>query len=295
MSLSGCDYSGTVISVGSQVTKPFKIGEKVYGCAHGCNFSEKYDGVFADYAAVKGDVAMRLPENVSFEEASSVGLGSMTVGQGLFQKDKGLGLEFPGEGNGNGQWVLIYGGSTATGTLGIQFAKAAGYKVITTASPRNHELVKSRGADEVFDYHDSSSAGKIRELTNNGLKYAWNTSPDDASAKFCAEALSSEAGCRYGAILPGKFPRDDVKSTSTFMYTVFGETFEKMGKVFEGSEADFNFGKRWFALTEKMLAEGKLVPHPIKVGSGGLEGVVKGLEDLQHGKVSGQKLVYNLE
>jgi NADPH:quinone reductase-like Zn-dependent oxidoreductase len=246
---------------------------------------------------VKGDVSMRLPKNVSFEDASTVGLGSITVGQGLFQKDKGLELEFPGEGNGNGEWVLIYGGSTATGTLGIQFAKAAGYKVITTASPRNHELVKSRGADKVFDYNDAGSAAKIRKFTGNKLRYAWDTNGDDASAKFCAEALSSEPGGRFGTILSNKPPREDLKYTSTFMYTVFGEEFEKMGKVFPASQDDFEFGKKWCALSEKMLADGKLVPHPAKVNSGGsgLDGVVKGLDDLENGRVSGQKLVYNLE
>ena len=33
----------------------------------------------------------------------------------------------------------------------IQLAHIAGYKVVTTASPKNHELVKSLGADAVFD------------------------------------------------------------------------------------------------------------------------------------------------
>ena len=33
----------------------------------------------------------------------------------------------------------------------IQLAKLSGYKVVTVASPRNHELVKSYGADAVFD------------------------------------------------------------------------------------------------------------------------------------------------
>ena len=33
----------------------------------------------------------------------------------------------------------------------IQLAHAAGYKVVTTASPKNHELCKALGADAVFD------------------------------------------------------------------------------------------------------------------------------------------------
>src|SRR5450756_584192 len=50
----GCDYAGTVVQIGSEVTKPFKIGDRVYGCAHGSNQDQAYDGVFAEYAMVKG-------------------------------------------------------------------------------------------------------------------------------------------------------------------------------------------------------------------------------------------------
>ncbi|RDL36909.1 Uncharacterized protein BP5553_06261 [Venustampulla echinocandica] len=295
-SIVGCDYAGTVVSIGSEVTKSFKVGDKVFGCAHGSNSSQPYDGVFAEYAAVKGDVAMRIPDSVSFEDASTIGLGSITVGQGLFQQGKGLGLELPFEGKGNDEWVLIYGGSTATGTLGIQFAKLAGYKVITTCSPRNNELVKSRGADEVFDYNDPACGSKIRELTGDKLRWAWDTVGNDSSAKVCAEALSSHGNvCHFGTILTNQLPRDDgVKYTSTLMYTVFGEEFLKFGQTFPASKEDFEFGKYWFELTEKLLKEGKLKNHPAKVGDGGLDGVLKGLNDMQNGKVSGQKLVYKL-
>lgn len=293
-SIVGCDFAGEVVQIGDKVTKSFKVGDKVFGCAHGSNSSEGYDGVFAEYAAVKGDTTMKLPKNISFKDASTIGLGAITVGQGLFQKNKGLGLEFPGEGNGNGEWVLIYGGSTATGTLGIQYAKQAGYKVVTTASPHNHDLVKSRGADAVFDYKDPSSASKIREFTGNTLRYAWDTNGDNASAKYCAGALSSEAGGHFGTILMNKAPRDDVKTTSTIMYTVFGESFSKFDIDFPASKDDFEFGKQWFNLTEKLVAEGKVVAHPAKAGNSGLEGVLQGLDDIKNGKVSGQKLVYNL-
>ncbi|CAG8950320.1 hypothetical protein HYFRA_00006813 [Hymenoscyphus fraxineus] len=294
-SIVGCDFSGTVVSIGDKVTKQFKIGEEVYGVAHGGNANNSEDGVFGEYAVVKGDLVMRKPENLSFEDASTIPLGTVTVAQGLFQKGKGLGLELPGDGKGNGEWVLIYGGSTATGTLGIQFAKLAGYKVITTCSPRNHELVKSRGADEVFDYNASDAAAKIRELTGNKLKYAWDTVGIDASAVFCAEALSSEAGGHFGTILQNKIPRDDVKQTGTIMYTIFGETYDKFGIHFPASKEDFEFAKVWTALSEKLVAEGKVKPHPAQVGKGGLEGVLQGLEDLKNGKVSGNKLVYNIE
>lgn len=122
--IMGCDYAGIVESVGSAVTKSLKPGDRVFGCGYGSNMVNPDDGVFAEVAAVIGDLQMRIPDHLSFEEAATLGLGSFTVGQGLYQK--ALQLDLPQVGsipNSNGVPVLIYGGSTATGALGIQYAK----------------------------------------------------------------------------------------------------------------------------------------------------------------------------
>jgi NADPH:quinone reductase-like Zn-dependent oxidoreductase len=62
---------------------------------------------------------MKIPDNVSDEQACTLGVGITTVGQGLYQS---LGLPLPLQGNAKGQLLLVYGGSTATGSLAIQFA-----------------------------------------------------------------------------------------------------------------------------------------------------------------------------
>lgn len=65
-------------------------------------------------------MTIKIPDNVSFEDASTLGVGIFTVGQALYQS---LGLPLPTEPAKESFPVLIYGGSTATGTLAIQFAK----------------------------------------------------------------------------------------------------------------------------------------------------------------------------
>jgi NADPH:quinone reductase-like Zn-dependent oxidoreductase len=119
--LCGCDYAGIVEKTGTGYTKNWKVGDRISGLAHGGNSKQPEDGAFAEHIVVKADVQWRLPDQMSFEEGSTLGVGVVTCGQGLFQTLK---LDLPTDGaQKKDEYVLIYGGSTATGVLGIQFLK----------------------------------------------------------------------------------------------------------------------------------------------------------------------------
>lgn len=167
--------------------------------------------------------------------------------------------------------------------------------MITTCSPRNFDYVSSLGADKWFDYNHPNVGAEIREYTQNELRYAWDTVSQEASAKICAEALTSESGAKYGSVLPTKSPREDVQRENTLMYTVFGEGFKFGTQEIPAIPEDFEYTKKFVELTEKLLAEGKLKPHRAKLGPDGLKGVLNGLKDMKAGKVSGEKLVYRVE
>jgi len=290
----GCDYAGTVVSIGSAVTKAFRIGDRVTGFSHGSKHEDPSSGCFADYAKVKGDIQILIPDGVSFEEASSWPTGINTVGQGLYSPD-GLGLPWPDENKGEGKWVLIYGASTNTGIWAVQYAKLSGLKVVATCSEKNFDAVKKLGADLVFDYKDDKCGEKIRDATHDELFYAFDCVSEGTSMEICAQSLSSRPNvARYGALLPVDFPRSDVKTSFTLGYTVNGEEFTFFGNHFPAKPQDFDFGKRWWTLTEKLLAEGKVKGAPLYVHDGGLSGVLQGFEDMKNGRVSMGKLVYNV-
>lgn len=289
--ISGCDFSGTVVEVGEDVSKSIKPGDRIAATTHGANFSQPEDGCFAEYAMAKGDLVVKLPDNMSFEAAATFPLGVSTVGQGLYQQ--ALKLSLPNNPTKEAESVLIYGGSSATGSLGIRYAKLSGYKVLTTCSPHNYAFVKSLGADAVYDYKDPSCGKSINKDTGNSLKLVWDTICTESAAEICAEAMSTDAlGARYGSILEEEFPRQDVESTFTFMYTIFNEPFTKGGEDVPAVPEDFQFAKEFFRITENLLTNGKLKTHPEKVGPKGLEGALQGLEDMKNGKVSANKLVY---
>jgi NADPH:quinone reductase-like Zn-dependent oxidoreductase len=272
----GCDYSGTVVAVGDNVTKSWKPGDRVAGGVHGSNALEPEDGAFAQYIVAKGDVQMRMPDKMSFEEAATLGIGCITVGQALYQNLK---LPKPDSPDTKGTTVLIYGGSTATGTLAIQFAKLSGLRVLTTCSKHNFDLVKSLGADEVFDYSSSSCGKDISKATSNGLQYAFDTISTDDSQKICYEGLSTTAPAHYASLLAKQSsPRKLQSEGHTLAYSFTGEMLKFGETEIPAKPEDLVFGTIWATEVEKLLAEGKIKVHPIDIRKGGLAGIEEGLE-----------------
>ena len=139
----GVDFAGKVEAVGSNVTR-FKPGDEVFGGGN---------GVFAEYVTIGEDGALAMkPANVSFEQAASTPIAALTALQAL--RDTGK-LE-------RGQKVLINGASGGVGTFAVQIAKSIGAEVTGVCSTRNVEMVRSLGADYVFDYtkEDYTESGK---------------------------------------------------------------------------------------------------------------------------------------
>jgi NADPH:quinone reductase-like Zn-dependent oxidoreductase len=262
-------------------------------------------GAFGEYIIAKGDLLARIPDDLSFEAASTLAVGIMTCGQSLYQL---LSLPLPTNtyeersSSNKPRAIFIYGGSTASGIFGIQFAKLSGLVVLTTASPHNFEYLRSLGADAVFDYHSDveTLASEIRKHTNGNLTITWDCRPGADSGRLCALAMSDRDKGMYATLQP-RTPRDYLHGINpmvdayfTIGYTVFGEPFTRAGRRYEARPEDAAFAKDFWELSQKLLVAGKIkIPRlEINRGGGGLLGMVQGLEDLRLGQVSGRKLVY---
>ncbi|TVY87702.1 Dehydrogenase, partial [Lachnellula willkommii] len=129
--IGGSDVAGEVAEIGSGVTR-FKVGDRVFGLAL-CLSGE---GAFQEYTVLRDHMTCHVPAGLSYETASVIPLGLATAASGLFQKGL-LGLQHPSvPPKPTGKTLLIWGGSTSVGCNAIQLAVAAGYEVITTASPK---------------------------------------------------------------------------------------------------------------------------------------------------------------
>jgi NADPH:quinone reductase-like Zn-dependent oxidoreductase len=128
----GMDVAGVVEAVGRNVTR-FQCGDEVFGIGAGS---------FAEYSLAREDKLARKPENLTFEQAATVGISGSTALQAL--RDHGHVQP--------GQEVLIIGASGGVGTFAVQIAKALGARVTAVCSTSKMETVRSMGADHVIDY-----------------------------------------------------------------------------------------------------------------------------------------------
>jgi NADPH:quinone reductase-like Zn-dependent oxidoreductase len=141
--ISGRDVAGTVVKVGSAVTR-FRPGDEVYGVA---------PGSFAEYAVGPENKLAHKPANLTFAQAAVVPISAGTALQAL--RDVGRVQA--------GQKVLVIGASGGVGSYAVQLAKVLGAEVTGVASAAKADFVRSLGADHVLDYARDDFADGTRQ------------------------------------------------------------------------------------------------------------------------------------
>jgi len=280
----GWDFAGTVEELGPDVPAGVRtVGEQVGGFKTR-TVSGDANGAFAEYVVAESECAIvPMPRTWSFEQAAQLGAGPITALQALHET-----LELPSpldaRAPGPQRTILIWGGASSVGQYAIQFAKLGGFRVVTTASPKNFDLVRNLGrdgdlgADEVFDYRDEDVVEKIRAYTGNALEIAVDTIAEGETPKQVTGAIGDKGG-RVANIGPYESPRPDVK----VRFSVAPNLVKR--------EAN---GKWYADVWTKILATDKISPNPVHLQPGGLASVKEGLQHMKEGKVSAQKITYRI-
>ncbi|THW20541.1 GroES-like protein [Aureobasidium pullulans] len=291
-SILGCDYAGTVESVGASAKGNWKVGDRIAGVTHGGIYNNR--GSYAEYLTIDGDLAWKIPESVPFTTAAVYGVSAVSAMQAL---NLVLGLPWPGEKPVEaGRELFIYGGSTSASLFAIQIAKMAGLRVITTCSPHSNDLVKSYGADEVYNYKDKSSLQRIK-TAHPDLALAFDGFGGAGSNEFCCNVVANKNGKVVTLDPQAKSAVKGVELETMIMYTVFGRAFQlvpPIGPKFPVKLEDRAGLARFYAMLPKLVEEQKLRAPPIQLRGTGFDKIEEGLELLKSGKVSGQKLVLEL-
>lgn len=132
----GSELSGIVEGVGADVSG-FTIGDEVYGATN-----EQFSGAYAEYALPFAKKIARKPSKLSFIEAASVPIVTVTAWQMLYEHARLT----------TGQTVLVHGAAGNVGAYAVQLAKQSGLRVFATAASADVEHVLALGAERVVDY-----------------------------------------------------------------------------------------------------------------------------------------------
>lgn len=132
--IMGLEVSGTVCAVGQSATE-WNLGDRVCALTHG--------GGYAEYAVAPIGQCYPIPTGLTFEEAAALPEALLTIWHNIYQRGQ---LE-------KGNNVLIHGGASGMGTMGVMMAAATGAKVYTTAgTDEKCRKLESLGADRAINY-----------------------------------------------------------------------------------------------------------------------------------------------
>ena len=166
--ITGSDCAGEIAELGEGVTG-WKVGERVLPLPHHVDWDkgsfdmlgENRNGAMAEYCVVRASQLMRLPDNVSDEDAAALPCAYGTAHRMLHTRGQ---IQA-------GERILILGASGGVGNACVLLAKAAGLHVIAAAGDEEkcHKL-QALGADETIDYSQTAFDAYIREKTGSLLR-----------------------------------------------------------------------------------------------------------------------------
>lgn len=267
----GLDVVGEIVEIGASANTSFKVGERVMFLRE---ISNPHGGL-AQYATTPAANAIKLPDNVSDEDAATLPGAGMTAYHVMMQR-------FHLYPNRN---ILIQAGAGGVGSFAIQIAKTHGLKVSTTVKHDDIHYVTSLGADNVINYQDDDIWRHVNHLTDNhGFDYIVSSIGSEAATKdLKILANNGELACLQG--LPNFKGWSFYQKGITVHEIMFG------GLVSSSRESDKQEALSAGKGILELLANG--VIHAPKINNINLNDVPSALKMMKNGKISG-KVIVNL-
>jgi hypothetical protein len=158
-------------------------------------------------------------------------------------------------------------------------------------------LVKSYGADVIFDYNSPTVAQDIKKLTRNCLKFTLDPFAEIKTLSICHEAMG-RAGGRYAALeryQDGILEKKTIKRDLVMGSSIHGKGVPLAdGYEKPVSKEQTATGIETYKSVQKVMDQRKLKAHPVRLLDGRFEAVLKGLRMLEKKEVHGEKLVVRL-
>ncbi|PNP76029.1 hypothetical protein FNYG_10587 [Fusarium nygamai] len=315
----GTDFAGVVVEAGSEISglsdPRVKVGTRVAGFLQGASSVNARPGAFAEFVVVPYDLVWKIPDNLTFEEASTISMCGLTAAQALFGR---LGLPSPfslpqqatsGD-NTKITNLFIYGSSTSVGLYAAQLARIAArvsgmsIRLIGAASSSKHEMLRNEpySYDALVDYRDEAWVQKVKDATNgNGVDLALDCISEGQTVYKAHETLAPSAKF---AVIRGPVGGQYDPALLTVKPS-YGAVWEGLGvevgynnAVIPANLDAHAFAKEFYSFLNKSLPSGRaqLEPNPVRLMPGGLEKVVQdGFRLLGTGLISERSRIERLE
>ena len=206
----GLEIAGTIVEVaeGAKEKSNWKVGDKVCALLGG--------GGYAQYANIKYDMLMPVPENCTMIEAAAMPEAFATAYLNLFIEG----------GAKTGDTLLITGGNSGLASVTVRMAKAFGLRVITTVrGPEKAKAIENLGADIVVDTTRESLVDVLKTQLDqgHGVDVAIDCLGGERMGK-CIHYLKHGARWIMIAALAGQMTQIDLKNVYVRNVRIIGST-----------------------------------------------------------------------
>ncbi|MNX41453.1 alcohol dehydrogenase [compost metagenome] len=233
------DGAGEIVAVGQGVTR-FQVGHRVAG-----NFQQRFiggnprpgvledslggplNGVAAEYVVLHEDGVVRIPDHLTYEEASTLPIAGLTAWSMLIEYG---GLQA-------GHTVLLQG-TGGVSIFGLQFSLMAGARVIITSSSNDKlERAKALGAWQTINYSEVPDWDKAALELTGGVDHVLDVGGAATMGKSINALRTGGTVSMVGFLSGLTIPEYDVSSILHKAATVRGsqvgnrDHFEKMNRA----------------------------------------------------------------
>ena len=236
-SILGMEISGTVVALGEGVPREL-LGQPVCALISG--------GAYAQYAVAPAGQCLPVPPALSMIEAAAMPETLFTVWTNLFER------AYAGE----GETVLVHGGTSGIGTMAIALANLFGLTIIVTAgSDEKCEAARKIGADHAINYKTEDFVARVREITGGkGVNVVLDMVGGDYLPRNL-QCLADDGRHVSIAVQGGAMATIPVFEVMRRRLTLTGSTLRPRSVDFKTAVADELAQTVW-----PLVAEGKLKP-----------------------------------
>lgn len=297
----GDGLAGTITHIGPSATN-LKVGDKVFGFAYQGNEQKAHQ----EYVCVPENVLGVIPDGFSMPEVVTLPNNFVTVFHAL-TADLGLELPWPkpdGWMPKKKDWtILIWGGSSSVGQFALQILRWYGYtKRLSTASKRNHTLLKDYGATSLFDYNDPEAIAQISEAAGWGGVNLVLDCIGSQSGSLAPVAKIAGKGATVAILLPVVVHDASETDAPEYSMDVAAAADWKEGVMVKGVRTHFYQENPFFkdklqpVIMPSLLELGVVKPNRLRIVEGEtlLERAQKAMDALRRREVSGERLVWRV-